>query len=143
VRSQLAGVINPQGKVVDPARLAHSIHKHLKRQGECVGLLPEAVYPRLVRVVVDDVNDEVLVVDDGPRPHSLQVHVEQESRPGLHKAAYVSNRQVLVLRAEAHRAPRQLLQVDLHQAVRETGPGADLQGSQHGRVMHMESKVKH
>jgi hypothetical protein len=105
VRSQLAGVVNPQGKVVDPARLAHSIHKHLKRQGECVGLLPEAVYPRLVRVVVDDVNDVVLVVDR-PRPHSLQVHVEQESRPGLHKAAYVSYRQVLVLHAEAHRAPR-------------------------------------
>jgi hypothetical protein len=61
VRSQLAGVVNLQDKVVDPTRLAHSIHKHLKRQGECVGLLPEAVYPRLVRVVVGDANDVVLV----------------------------------------------------------------------------------
>ena len=110
---------------MDPSRLAHRVDKHLQGHGEGVGLLAKKVYPRLVGVVVDDVDDVVLVVD-GTRPHRLQVHVEQETGPGLDKAAYIRDRQVLVLHAETHRAPRQLLQVDVGEAVLETGPGASL-----------------
>jgi hypothetical protein len=39
VRCQFTSVVDPQSKVVDPARLAHSVHEYLQSHGEGVGLL--------------------------------------------------------------------------------------------------------
>jgi hypothetical protein len=44
---------------------------------EGAGLLAQAVDPRLVRVIIDDVDDDVVLVVDGARPQRLQIHVEQ------------------------------------------------------------------
>jgi hypothetical protein len=41
----------------------HGVHKYLQSHGEGVGLLAHVVDPRLVGVIIDDVDDVVLVVD--------------------------------------------------------------------------------
>ena len=43
---------------------------------------------------------------------------------------------MLVLHLQANRAPRELVQVDILEAVGEAGPGSRLQGSQHRSVVH-------
>ena len=63
---------------------------------------------------------------DGLRAHRLEVHVEQQAGTRLNKATDVENGAVLILHPEAHRTPRQLLQVNILEAVLKAGPSARL-----------------
>jgi hypothetical protein len=62
--------------------------------------------------------------------------VEQQAWARLDKAADNRDRQMLVLHPEAHRASRQLFQVDILETVLETCMHG-LQCSQHGRVVQV------
>jgi hypothetical protein len=80
---------------------------------------------------------------DGPGAHCLEVHVEQQPWARLNKATDVGDREVLILHPQAHKAARELLQVDVLEAVLESGPGSRLQCAQHGRVAQVpHAKVK-
>jgi hypothetical protein len=63
--------------------------------------------------------------------------VEQQAWVRLDKAADIRDRQMLILHPEAHRASRQLLEVDILETVLETGSGTSLQCSQHGRIVQV------
>jgi hypothetical protein len=85
VGDQFTSIVNAKSKEVDPTGSAHCVNEDLDGMVESIGFATKAVDPGLVRVVVNDVGNIVLMVD-GPRVHRLEVHVEQQTGTGLDKA---------------------------------------------------------